>query len=278
MHAYTLILAIVFAVPLGTDGTCAARHQINAAQVTTHRLRATLLVDYDDAQAPRYPELTPVNVSVALHNIWGVETHTESLWVDATVHAQWSDCRLAWTGPAVPSYGSGVPWHRQHYQEIWYPQLEFGMLREHLLPVHDPLLTTQVDGTVVLEQRFLGKIGCRMDFAKMPYDMQTCKLVVGVMSKVRGSNVVLNPWNSFHDAGGSPTFLAHPAIVIRDWRVHNFSGVLAQISRFHPVDNMVMNSVEVSWSMDRLAYWYLCTCYVPLVPCAVPPYLLGTHS
>eukprot|EP00930_Biecheleria_cincta_P098566 TRINITY_DN90218_c0_g1_i1.p1 TRINITY_DN90218_c0_g1~~TRINITY_DN90218_c0_g1_i1.p1 ORF type:complete len:511 (-),score=80.42 TRINITY_DN90218_c0_g1_i1:84-1616(-) len=151
---------------------------------TSKRLEDLIPEEYDRALPPKSPsEVATVGIKLYVTSIASIDQKNQHISVDGYFRVSWKDARLAAGGngqEACSSETLDLP--ESDWSKIWQPDVYFD---NSLAEAYGSgmLTLSPRTGSVYKSQRMHHKFTCKMHFAKLPFDIQTCPIVASSYSK-----------------------------------------------------------------------------------------------
>lgn len=152
---------------------------------TEKQIREVLLEDYDNGVHPGNSSATDVSINLYANALLDITEKSETYTMDAYFRVRWQDPKLAWENLnlsdsfSAPEYLKFPP---VDIPQLWLPDLYFSEALE-IEPgtgtyFNEEYLRLYPDGRILWTRRLLMKNFCGMDFARLPFDKQSCNLTV----------------------------------------------------------------------------------------------------
>eukprot|EP00401_Gymnodinium_catenatum_P028680 CAMPEP_0117465976 /NCGR_PEP_ID=MMETSP0784-20121206/4903_1 /TAXON_ID=39447 /ORGANISM="" /LENGTH=457 /DNA_ID=CAMNT_0005259901 /DNA_START=91 /DNA_END=1464 /DNA_ORIENTATION=+ len=218
------------------------------------------LLSYINARTPgtQYvPELEPsdprlVRADIAVDSLFKIDARAQQYDMKISGVLSWTDCTAVFNGyeATVGTYHiiteMAQPW--------WEPQVEYQEMRGQRAagPGYWDLW---YPGTFYRHFSKVGTFACPMDFAKLPFDTQLCKLHIGMTSR---------PRTDVQFVAGAVVL---PAAGLKNaqWKIGGFA--LKEVIESRPVAGIPTNfsTLELSFTLERDPNYYQVSVVVPVI-------------
>ena len=201
-----------------------------AAVVSTGFYQVALPEGYDAGAAPSLAlcdsKPTTVLAQMYVAKMHSVNERKETIELEGYFRLWWNDTRLSHSGGTCGAVdGASTTAVGREYASakgIWTPDVYFGNALKNTLGgdqdrIEGEMLTLSPTGEVFWSQRARLQVDCPMNFWRMPWDVQHCKLELGLY-RSRADRVTIEWKNEYKNGTGQPFGWVWGAAPLSAWQ------------------------------------------------------------